>query len=147
VGTNQGACGDGRSPIALTWSVYGAGVSSFVPPGWPGEVLPPGAPDWEQSAQAWLLDQCPPEYRGYQVLRRHPLVLAWLARRHAEASWWAMAVALGGARADLAGVVEIGVVEAAIGAVEKEQVRLVATGRAISLVHESLLGHRHVPRL
>jgi hypothetical protein len=122
-------------------------VSSYVPPGWPAEVLPPGAPDWEQTATAWLLDQCPPEYRGHAALRRHPLVLAWLARRHAEASWRAMAIALGSARADLAGVVEIGVVEATIGAVEKEQARLVATGRAISLVHESLLGRQHIPRL
>jgi hypothetical protein len=53
-----------------------------------------------------------------------------------------MAVALDGARADLAGVVE-----ATIGAVEKEQARLVATGRAISLVRESLLGRQHIPRL
>jgi hypothetical protein len=105
-------------------------------------VRPPGAPDWEQSAEAWLLDQCPPDYRGHLVLLSHPLVLAWLARRHAETSWRAMAVALDGARADLAGVVE-----ATIGAVEKEQARLVATGRAISLVRESLLGRQHIPRL
>lgn len=122
-------------------------MSSYVPPGWPAEVLPPGAPEWEQSAQAWLLDQCPPEYRGHLVLRRHPVVLAWLARLHAEASWRAMSTALASARADLAGVVDTGVVEAAIGAIEKEQARLVATGRATSLVHESLLGHRHIPRL
>lgn len=97
-------------------------------------MLPPGAPDWEQTAQAWLLEQCPPDYRAYLVLRRHPVVLAWLARRHAEASWRAMSAALASARADLAAVVEPGVVEAAIGAVEKEQARLVATGRAITLV-------------
>jgi len=123
------------------------GVSSYVPPGWPPQVLPPGAPDWEQSAQAWLLDQCPPDYRGHLVLRRHPVVLAWLARRHAEASWRAMGGALASARAELADVVGPGVVEAAIGAIEKEQARLVATGRAITLVLESLLGHRHIPPL
>ena len=122
-------------------------MSSFVPPGWPGEVLPPGAPDWEQSAQTWLLDQCPPEYRNHQVLMRHPVVLAWLARRHAEASWRAMNTALGQARAELTGVVDPGVVEASIGAVEKEQARLVRTGRAIILVHESLQGYKHIPRL
>ncbi len=91
------------------------------------------APGWEQSAQGWLLDQCPSEYRGHLVLRRHPVVLAWLARRHAEASWRAMGSALAGARAELAGVVGPDVVEAAIGAVEQEQARLVGTGRAITL--------------
>jgi len=110
-------------------------------------VLPAGAPDWEQSAQAWLLDQCPPDYRGHPVLRRHTVILAWLARRHAEASWRAMGSALAGARAELADVVEPGVIEAAIGAIEQEQARLVASGRAITLVLHSLLGHRHIPRL
>ena len=107
---------------------------------------PPSGPP-KQSAQAWLLDQCPPVYGGHLVLRCHPVVLAWLARRHAEAPWRAMGSALAGARAELADVVEPGVLEAAIGAIEKEQVRLVATGRAITLVLKSLLGHRHILRL
>jgi hypothetical protein len=118
-----------------------------MPPGWPSQVLPPGAPDWEQSAQAWLLDQCPPDYRAHLVLRRHAVILAWLARRHAEASWRAMGGALANARAELADVVEPGVIEATIGTLEKEQARLVGVGRAINLVLASLLGHRHVPRL
>ena len=26
-----------------------------APPGWPREVRPPGTPDWERTAAAWLL--------------------------------------------------------------------------------------------
>ena len=42
---------------------------AVVPPGWPRRVLPPAVPGWEESAGAWLLDLCPPDYRGYPVLR------------------------------------------------------------------------------
>jgi hypothetical protein len=120
---------------------------SFTPPSWPDAVLPPGTPDWEQSAQAWLLDQCPPEYRGHVVLRRHHIVLAWLAYRHARASWEAMSGALATARAELAGVVEAEIIEASLTTIEQEQARLVGVGRAINLVLESLLGRQHVPRM
>ena len=43
-----------------------------VPPGWPVEVRPPGAPDWERTAVAWLFDLVPPDYRAHEVLRRYP---------------------------------------------------------------------------
>jgi hypothetical protein len=33
----------------------------------------------------WLLDLCPPEYRSYPALRRHPVVLARFAVLHVEA--------------------------------------------------------------
>ena len=57
----------------------------YVPPGWPAEVRPPSSPDWETSAVAWLLDAVPPDYRAYEVLRRHPLALARMARHHVAA--------------------------------------------------------------
>ena len=56
------------------------------PPGWPREVRPPDAPDWERTACNWLLDQCPPDYRAYPALRRHPVVLARFALLHIEAN-------------------------------------------------------------
>src|SRR4028119_2090500 len=56
----------------------GAGRAS-APPAGPPAVRPPGAPRWEETAVAWLLDQCPPEFRGYSGLRRHPAVLARFA--------------------------------------------------------------------
>ena len=54
-------------------------MAAFTPPGWPAVVPPPGSPDWEQAAAEWLIDLCPPDFRGYPVLRRHPSALAWLA--------------------------------------------------------------------
>ena len=45
---------------------------------------PPDAPRWELTAEAWLLDLCPPEYRGYPTLRRHVVVLARFAVLHVE---------------------------------------------------------------
>ena len=54
-------------------------VQLVAPPGWPRAVRPPGAPGWEHTAVAWLLDICPPEYRSYPVLRRHDVVLARFA--------------------------------------------------------------------
>jgi hypothetical protein len=126
----------------------GAMSSSLpVPPGWPKAVRPPGAPDWERTAVAWLLDQCPPEYRGHGVITRHPVVLAWLTGRHADAG-------LGAARAGLAAVrVEVGdqlsppALAELIEVLESEQVRLLAVRRAAGLLGEALRGHRYVPRL
>ena len=40
----------------------------------------PGSEDWERTRLLWLFDQCPPDYRGYDVFRRHPVVLAHVAR-------------------------------------------------------------------
>ena len=54
-------------------------VDGTVPPGWPEEVRPPGAPDWERTAVAWLFDLCPPDYRAHEVLRRYPVLLARFA--------------------------------------------------------------------
>ena len=60
-------------------------MPTFVaPPGWPAQVRPPDAPDWERTAQNWLLDICPPEYRAYPALRRHVVVLARFAVLHVE---------------------------------------------------------------
>ena len=90
-----------------------------VPPGWPEQVLPPQAPDWERSAVAWLYDLCPPDYRAHEVLRRHPVLLARFAAGH---------VAAGVAAA-------------------REGRRLLQAGRQVALVDAALRGERHVPRL
>src|SRR4051812_49588967 len=54
-------------------------MEAYAPPGWPDGVRPPGAPDWDVSAVAFLFDCCPADFRSYPVLRRHPLVLALFA--------------------------------------------------------------------
>ncbi|MDP9181419.1 MAG: hypothetical protein M3P04_01420, partial [Actinomycetota bacterium] len=61
-------------------------MTELVPPGWPDQVLPPQAPEWERGAVAWLFDQCPPDYRAHEVLRAHPVVLARFAREHVESA-------------------------------------------------------------
>lgn len=119
----------------------------LVPPGWPTEVLPPQAPDWERSAIGWLFDLCPPDYRAHEVLRRHPVVLARFAAGHVEAGVQAARDGLRTLRAELSGVVTPEVVEAAIGAYDREGRRLVRTGRQVALVDAALRGERHVPRL
>ena len=118
-----------------------------VPPGWPEQVLPPQAPDWERSATSWLFDLCPPDYRAHEVLRTHPVVLARMARQHVEACVEAARAGIRTARAELRDLVGPDAVEATIGAYEREGRRLVATGRAVALVEGALKGERWVPRL
>ena len=39
----------------------GVSTTIYVPPGWPDAVRPPGAPDWEHTAVAFLIDYFPPD--------------------------------------------------------------------------------------
>jgi hypothetical protein len=118
-----------------------------APPGWPRQVRPPDAPGWEQTAQNWLLDICPPEYRSYPVLRRHIVVLARFAVLHVEASQAAVRRGLSEARAVLRDVADPGTVEASIETWHAESARLAAERRAVGLVEEALRGRRFVARL
>ena len=120
---------------------------AHVPPGWPKEVRPPEAPDWESTAVAWLFDLCPPDYRGYDVLRRHPIVLARFAARHVAAARDAAAAGMGNVRAELRDLASTEVIEAAVGTFERESQRLAAAARAVELVEQALQGKRYVPRL
>ncbi|MGI8646490.1 MAG: hypothetical protein ACR2JD_09260 [Nocardioides sp.] len=119
----------------------------IVPPGWPGAVRPPDAPDWERTAVNWLFDICPPDYRAHQALRRHVVVLARFAVLHVEASQAACRRGLSGARADLRDVVGLDVVEAAVQAWQSEDARLGRGRREVGLVEEALRGRRFVARL
>ncbi|HWG94407.1 MAG TPA: hypothetical protein VNU66_09305 [Mycobacteriales bacterium] len=123
----------------------------LVPPGWPQEVLPPQAPDWQRSAVAWLLDLCPPDYRAHDVLRRYPALLARFAGQHVSAGVAAAREGLRTLRADAAagllGELPPEAVDAAVGAYEREGRRLVRTGREVALVADALRGQRWVPRL
>jgi hypothetical protein len=123
-------------------------MPTFVaPPGWPAQVRPPDAPDWEHTAQNWLLDICPPEYRSYPALRRHLVVLARFAVLHVEASQLAARLGLSQARAELRDVASLDVVEAAVQAWQAEDARLLGVRRAVGLVEEALRGRRFVARL
>jgi hypothetical protein len=122
-------------------------VQLVTPPGWPRQLGPPGAPGWEHSAAAWLLDICPPEFRSYPVLRRHDVVLARFAVLHVEACQAAVRRGLSEARSALRDVAELAAVDAAVEVWQAESARLLAERRAVGLVEEALRGQRFVARL
>jgi len=118
-----------------------------APPGWPAQVRPPDAPDWERTAGNWLLDICPPEFRSYPALRRHIVVLARFAVLHVEACQAAARQGLSEARSELRDVADLDTVEAAVQTWHAESARLLAVRRAVGLVEEALRGRRFVARL
>jgi hypothetical protein len=125
----------------------GAHPPGSTPPGWPNAVRPSGSPGWERSAVAWLLDQCPPEYRGYPVVVRHPLVLCRLAAHHCDAGIDAVRRAISTARADLGDDLPAPAMTDLLEVLQAEQVRLLAVRRAVGLLDDALRGRRYVPRL
>ncbi len=130
----------GRSTIA--------GMSDRdLPPNWPEAVWPPGTPDWEASATKWLLDQVPPEYRRYDVLRRYPMMLARFASDHTTAALEAARNGWRSLRVDLGDELPAEALEAAMDAYEREGSRLTAVARSVEVVSAALRGRRWVPRL
>jgi len=122
-------------------------VGLVAPPGWPGQVRPPDAPDWERTAVNWLFDICPPEFRDHLALRRHPVVLARFAVLHVEACQHAARRGLSEARSELRDVASEDVVEAAVQTWLAESARLLGVRRAVGLVEEALRGRRYRARL
>jgi len=122
-------------------------MTGVVPPGWPKEVRPPGSKGWEKTAVAWLLDLCPSEYRSYDVLRRHPLVLARFTAHHVEGAISASRTAYSRMRAELGHAVTPEVLTEALNACERDGARLVAAQRAVGLVEEALQGRQFRARL
>lgn len=120
---------------------------AYSPPGWPREVLPPTVPGWEESASRWLLDQCPPDFRGYRVLQHHPVVLARFAAVHLEACSLGVRRGLSETRAALREVADTLTVDRALLAWQAEEVRLSTTRRGVGLVEEALRGRVFVERL
>ncbi len=118
-----------------------------APPGWPAEVRPPDAPDWEATAASWLLDLCPPDFRGYPGLRKHVVVLARFAVLHVEAGQAAARRGLSEARSELRDVATPDVIEAAVQTWLIEDARLAGVRRAVGLVEEALRGRRFIARL
>jgi hypothetical protein len=120
---------------------------AVVPPGWPEQVRPPEAPDWERSATGWLLDLCPPDYRAHEVLLRHPVVLARFAHHHVQAGIEAARRGLSTVRDELRNVADPETVAAAVSAYEREGARLMRIQRSVALVEEALRGGRFRARL
>lgn len=122
-------------------------IRVYVPPGWPGVVRPPGSEGWRPSAESFLLDCCPAEYRGYTVLRRHPVVLARLAREFVASQLVATRTGLTGLRASLAGVVDAATADQAADVLQQEEARLVRVARGVDLVEQALRDVRFTPKL
>lgn len=118
-----------------------------LPPNWPEAVWPPGTPDWEASATKWLLDQVPPEYRRYDVLRRYPMMLARFASDHTTAALEAARNGWRSLRVELGDELPAEALEAAMDAYEREGSRLTAVARSVEVVSAALRGRRWVPRL
>ena len=118
-----------------------------VPPGWPDEVRPPGAEDWESTAVAYLLDCCPPDFREYAVLRRHPVVLARFAAEFVEGQCAAARTGMRGLRVNLGQEVAPDVVESAAEAWKHQQAHLARVRRAVALIEEALRGKVFIRRL
>ena len=122
-------------------------MADSLPAGWPKEVLPPSAPTWEVSAAQWLLDLCPPEYRGYEVLRRYPIVLARFACHHVEAARAGARQAYARARTELGSDVSPEVLDASLRVLEAEGARLNRAIREVLMVEDALRGRRWQAKL
>ena len=120
---------------------------AYTPPGWPSQVRPPGAPGWEATAIAYLLDCCPADFRSYRVLRNHPVVLAQFAMHFVNGQQEASERGLADVRTSLAEYVEPDIVESAAQAWLEQAARLVRTRRAVALIDEALRGRVFISKL
>jgi hypothetical protein len=120
---------------------------AYLPPGWPTGVHPPGSEDFERTAVTWLLDVVPPDYRLHGVLRRHPVALATLARRHLAACVEGARQGYRTARTDLGGVLPVSGLDAVLAAYRTEGRRLVTAAHAANLVEQALRGKEFAPQL
>lgn len=122
-------------------------MNVYLPPGWPEMVRPPGAQDWESTAVAFLLDCCPPDFRAYPVLRKHPVVLARFAVQFVEGQLRSATDGLAEIRTSVTKLVPPDVVEQAAQAWLEQGARLARTRRAVGLVEDALRGRRFVQKL
>ena len=116
------------------------------PDGPPG-VHPPGSEDFERTAQAWLLDTVPADYRLHGVLRRYPLALAAMAVHHTKACVAGAREGYRTARTELGNALPPHALDAVLAAYRAEGRRLVATAQAVDLVARALRGEVFTPQL
>src|SRR5215831_1783396 len=122
-------------------------MAAYVPPGWPSGVHPPGTEDFERTAQAWLLDVVPADYRLHGVLRRYPLALAAMAAHHTKACVAGAREGYRNARTEVGPALPPHALEALLAAYRAEGRRLVATAQAVDLVARALRGEVFTPQL
>jgi hypothetical protein len=117
------------------------------PPGWPRSLPDPEEPEFPAKASQWLLDSCPPGYRGHLVLRRYPLILARLAAHHARGNLTAAREAYAGARRELAEDIPPEAIEATLVVLTKEGAVLAGIVGEVELVEQALAGRRWRPKM
>ncbi len=122
-------------------------MATYMPPGWPARVHPPGSDDFESTAVGWLLDVVPPDYRLHGVLRRYPVALAAMARYHSKACVDGARQGDRTARTELAGTLPPHAIDTVLAAYRKEGARLAATARAVALVERALRGEVFTPKM
>jgi hypothetical protein len=122
-------------------------MTAYTPPGWPGSVRPPGAAGWEATATAFLFDCAPPDFRGYRVLHRHPVVLARFAAQFVAGQRRTAEEGLAEVRTSLSCRVPPEVVQAAAEAWLEQGAQLARTQRAVGLVEAALRGEHFTPKL
>src|SRR5262249_34945817 len=142
-----GAGGGRRARTRVGKTCYDWDRSAYVPPGWPSGVHPPGSEDFERTAQAWLLDVVPADYRLHGVLRRYPLALAAMAAHHARACVAGAREGYRNARTEVGGALPPPALEALLAAYRAEGRRLVATAPAGGLGARALRGEVFTPQL
>ena len=122
-------------------------MGTYIPPGWPAGVHPPGSEEFESTAVGWLLDVVPPDYRLHGVLRRYPIALATMARYHSKACVEGAREGYRTARTELASVLPPHAVDTVLAAYRKEGARLAETARAVDLVERALRGEVFTPKM
>ncbi len=81
------------------------------------------------------------------MLRRHPVVLARLAKEFLASQLAATRSALAGVRTSLTGLVDTSTVDQTAAVLQQEEARLVRVARGVDLVDQALRDVRFVPRL
>lgn len=102
-------------------------------------MAPPGTEDWEASAVEWLLELVP-ELRGHTTLRRHPVILAAIARHVATGAADGARDGYRTARTELGEAVPPHGVDAALTAYRDLGRQLVAAVRGAELIERALRG-------
>lgn len=109
-----------------------------LPPDWPASVHPPGTESFEHTAIVWLFDHVPADYRLHGVLRRHPIALARLARKHVAACLEGAREGYRTARVDLRDYLSPPAIDEVMNAYLTEGQHMVAVMRAVELVDDAL---------
>jgi hypothetical protein len=112
---------------------------AYLPAGWPEAVAPPGSRGWETSAVPCLLDLVP-DLRGHSAVRRHPVILAVIARHTVTGTLEGARQGYRVARSELGQAVPPHAVDSALGAYRDEGRRLAAAVKGIQAVERALRG-------